>query len=118
MVSHIKLKLATCTEMKNPEGIKQWLIALAKSLAAHELEKELHQLCEDLLGPTHTAAKANSKWNPKIVGLVDKRKALRQILTLLLEDLKYQDFYSEFDELLREVENQEATTTLPPLSTP
>ncbi|ODN02676.1 Protein HIRA [Orchesella cincta] len=118
IVSHIKLKLATCTEMKNADGIKQWLIALAKSLATHELGKELHQLCEDLLGPTHSAAKVSSKWNPKIVGLVDKRKVLRQILTLLLEDLKFQEFYSEFDELLRDVESQETTTSVPTISPP
>ncbi|ODM92537.1 Protein HIRA [Orchesella cincta] len=118
IVSHIKLKLATCTEMKNADGIMQWLIALAKSLATHELWKELHQLCEDLLGPTHSAAKVSSKWNPKIVGLVDKRKVLRQILTLLLEDLKFQEFYTEFDELLRDVESQETTTSVPITSPP
>lgn len=39
-------------------------------------------------------------------GTVDKRKLLRQILSLLLEDLKYQDLYSEFDEILRETECQ------------
>lgn len=38
--------------------------------------------------------------------MIDKRQVLRQILTLLLEDLKYQDLYSEFDEVLRELESE------------
>lgn len=67
IVTHIKLKLATSTELKNPEGVKQWLIALAKALATHGLQKELHQLCEDLLGPTHSAARLTSKWAPKLL---------------------------------------------------
>lgn len=67
IISHIKLKLATCTEMKNPDGIKQWIIALAKSLATQGLEKELRQLCDDLLGPTHSSAKFTNQWNPKLI---------------------------------------------------
>lgn len=67
VVSHIKLKLATSTEMKNPEGVKQWLIALAKALATQGLDRELHQLCEDLLGPTHSAAMFSGKWVPTII---------------------------------------------------
>jgi hypothetical protein len=30
------------------------------------LEKELHILCEDLLGPTHSSAQLGSSWAPKI----------------------------------------------------
>ncbi len=35
---------------------------------------------------------------------VDKRIMLREILNCLLNDLKWQDFFCEFDEQLRNVE--------------
>lgn len=66
IISHIKVKLATCTEMKNADGIRQWLIALGKTLANYGLKKELYQLCQDLLGPTHSSAMVTSNWSPTV----------------------------------------------------
>jgi hypothetical protein len=36
---------------------------------------------------------------------------LREILTILLEDLKWQDLFSEFDELLKEINTNATVTT-------
>jgi hypothetical protein len=91
VLSHIKLQLIKATEMKRAENIKQWLLALAKTMASHGkiilahklklhgewviflnryvfltgLDKELHLLCEDLLGPTHSLGSIGA-WLPTI----------------------------------------------------
>lgn len=36
---------------------------------------------------------------------MDKRTLLRDVLNSLLEDLRWQDLFCEFDELLKEVED-------------
>ena len=122
-ISEAKLKLAGAIESKKNLDIKACMHGLGIILAHEGLEQELRHLLLDLLGPCHsssgggnasasgasgTSSVSNSPWNPVIVG-VQKRDVLRMILNSMLKDLRWQDLYCEFNELLEHAESSSGT---------
>lgn len=121
-VSEAKLKLAGAIESKKNLDIKACMHGLGVILAREGLEQELRHLLLDLLGPCHsssgsgsasvstsgTCSTVSSTWNPMVVG-VQKRDILRMILNSVLKDLRWQDLYCEFSELLEHIESGSGT---------
>ncbi|XP_057295840.1 protein HIRA-like isoform X2 [Hydractinia symbiolongicarpus] len=96
--SYLESQVCAALSINSPEEYHFWLMTYARYIVQSNEESRLRELCEDLLGPVIFTKKASS-WQPKIL-CYDKRDLLKDMLPILASNLRFQRFYSEFQQQL------------------
>ena len=96
-------QLTACRATSSPREYQYWLLTLARFLVHNGLEERLRQICDDLLGPTHRGASKSKSWENEIMG-ISKHSLLKDILTIVSTNLRWQRLWSEYTDQLNSLE--------------
>lgn len=100
-LSYIDQQLSSSLQLSSSKEYRYWLTVLARFLTNEGLEERFRELCEFLLGPVF--ASSTTDWQSSVLG-VDKRKLLKEVLSISTGNIKLQRIYKEFKEQLDQVE--------------
>ncbi|XP_065570912.1 protein HIRA homolog isoform X2 [Artemia franciscana] len=94
--SYLEHQVCASLAIESPGEYRAWLLALVKHLTTTAMEHRLRSICRDLLGPMYKSP----AWSPEILGL-SKHSLLKEILVIILPQVRLQRLYTEFAEQLR-----------------
>ncbi|CAL1534335.1 unnamed protein product [Lymnaea stagnalis] len=97
-LSHLESQMASSLALKSSSEYLFWLETYIRYLAQEGIEDKLREICDELLGPLYRS-KSRKAWSQHILGL-DKHTILRNNLTNIGADLKFQRLYTEYKEQL------------------
>ncbi|XP_029648641.1 protein HIRA [Octopus sinensis] len=97
-LTHLCNQLAACLALQSGSEYRFWLLTYVRYLAQEGIEPRLREICEDLLGLSYTRNR-KGKWESYILGL-KKRDLLEEILPIIGSNLRFQRFYTEYQDQL------------------
>ncbi|KAM3581865.1 HIR complex subunit [Umbelopsis sp. WA50703] len=100
-LGHIETQLAVAILLDSPDEYRQWMINYAKRLATENATERVDELCRWLLGPTYASDADDS--NSRILGTLDKRTLLKNILPILGQNRQLQRIVAEHRAVLSEM---------------
>jgi protein HIRA/HIR1 len=104
-VSHLENQLACSIALRSSKEYHFWLLAYIRYLIQEGLESKLRDVCDDLLGPTHSVQTATTtRWDPTILGY-RKHSLLREILPIIGANLGLQRLFTEYQQQLVAIDN-------------
>ncbi|RZF35957.1 hypothetical protein LSTR_LSTR005370 [Laodelphax striatellus] len=98
-MSFLDQQLSACKAMKSGPEYRFWLLTSVGFFLQHGNEDKLRNICQDLLGPSHSTASLTKKWDPKILDL-SKHELLKDVLKEIGARVESQRLYTEFKDQL------------------
>ncbi|XP_072943481.1 protein HIRA [Epargyreus clarus] len=99
--SWLEAQVASCLHLRLDKDYRHWLMTLFTHLANHGTEDQLRTILDDMLGPSHCTS-TPKKWQSTVLG-IKKHDILDEMLSLLVEQLRWQRLYTEYSEQIREL---------------
>lgn len=96
--SWLEAQVASCLHLRLSKDYRHWLTALFAHLVHHGSEEQLRTILDDMLGPSHCTS-APSCWQATVLG-INKHDMLEEMLSQLVQQLRWQRLYSEYAEQL------------------
>ncbi|KAI8986936.1 WD40-repeat-containing domain protein [Pilobolus umbonatus] len=94
-VSHIETQLAVAALLDSPDEYKEWMIYYARRLSHENAKEKVEELCRWLIGPPYVNTEF-CKWEPTIMGTINKKDLLAQIIPILAHNRQLQRTIIQF----------------------
>ncbi|CAG8543595.1 1250_t:CDS:10 [Acaulospora morrowiae] len=109
LLGFLQNQLLVAELINSPAEYKQLLFQYAQQLADEGSELKVHELCNQLLGPTHTSESINgiqrqTNWDPLLLGM-SKRQLLGDVLKILSSNRDLQRHVTEYKSELNKILN-------------
>nr|XP_033475446.1 protein HIRA [Epinephelus lanceolatus] len=102
-LAFLENQLASALTLQSAQEYRYWLLIYARFLVNEGSEYRLRELCKELLGPVHKSA--STAWEPTTLGL-RKRELLREVLPVIVENLRFQRLFTEYQDQLELLRNK------------
>uniref|UniRef100_A0A8D0D594 Protein HIRA n=1 Tax=Sander lucioperca TaxID=283035 RepID=A0A8D0D594_SANLU len=102
-MAFLENQLASALTLQSAQEYRYWLLIYARFLVNEGSEYRLRELCKELLGPVHKSAA--TAWEPTTLGL-RKRELLREVLPVIVENLRFQRLFTEYQDQLELLRNK------------
>ncbi|XP_037633782.1 protein HIRA [Sebastes umbrosus] len=102
-LAFLENQLASALALQSAQEYRYWLLIYARFLVNEGSEYRLRELCKELLGPVHKSAA--TAWEPTTLGL-RKRELLREVLPVIVENLRFQRLFTEYQDQLELLRNK------------
>uniref|UniRef100_A0A8C2X9H5 Protein HIRA n=1 Tax=Cyclopterus lumpus TaxID=8103 RepID=A0A8C2X9H5_CYCLU len=102
-LAFLENQLASALTLQSAQEYRYWLLIYARFLVNEGSEHRLRELCQELLGPVHKSAA--TAWEPTTLGL-RKRELLREVLPVIVENLRFQRLFTEYQDQLELLRNK------------
>ncbi|XP_077942506.1 protein HIRA isoform X4 [Gasterosteus aculeatus] len=96
-LAFLENQLTSALTLQSAAEYRHWLLIYARFLVSEGSENRLRELCKELLGPVHKSAA--TAWEPSTLGL-RKRELLREVLPVMVENLRFQRLFTEYQDQL------------------
>ncbi|XP_033974150.1 protein HIRA isoform X2 [Trematomus bernacchii] len=102
-LAFLENQLASALTLQSAQEYRYWLLIYTRFLVNEGSEFRLRELCKELLGPVHKSAA--TAWEPTTLGL-RKRELLREVLPVIVENLRFQRLFTEYQDQLELLRNK------------
>ncbi|XP_041977561.1 protein HIRA homolog [Aricia agestis] len=99
--SWLEAQLAASEHLRLAREYRHWHAALFAHLLTHGTEEQVRCMLDDMLGPAHCTS-TPLKWQPDVLG-IKKHDILEEMLTLLVQKLRWQRLYTEYSDQLNDL---------------